>query len=489
MADYEYTAEELQAELEARANKKEIAPGVQAGNVGAASELVSGYPERVWNALTQRWEETKQAAGRYLAGEQSGPETALQIAGKGIAGSVADVVGETVSTGIGAASDMINPNIRKGFNDLMQNVTDSQAAQQALEYYMGLDEKNRANIESVFNISSIMAPWKTKMVKTAEGAERAALVSKPKALKAQMLERMLHPPRTEANIKAELLNGGVDVKDMVNDIIDIKGFSPLKNPLGNIDALNKHADMLENKLQETLAVFDKSGVMRNARNPFAASVLETIKTSPNVRAMGLKSKQASNIFESIMRKYDGIAKNLKDEGVNPNSLRGLLETRRAFDKHLAKEFAALERAGGGTAMLAAEKQVIMDMRKQLNEVVGGFVDQFESADESVKELLKKQRSTIIAKENYAQTVAKAEQDITEKGWFTRAISSHPFLVYRTLQNNAKTSPILAGVLAAPSAINTLGEAYGAGRRALAQPRVPLVRAGMMYGGEDTQQEQ
>ena len=77
-------------------------------------------------------------------------------------------------------------------------------------------------------------------------------------------------------------------------------------------------------------------------------------------------------------------------------------------------------------------------------------------------------------------------DLTEKGALARAFSSHPLLVYRALQSQG-TSPLLAVVLAAPSAINLSGDVAGAARRQLSGARAPLIRGGMFYGQEEGQQ--
>jgi hypothetical protein len=58
--------------------------------------------------------------------------------GKGVAGPVMDVTGEVVSTGIGAASDLADPDIRLGFNDLMKGVVNSDGAKKAIAFYQAV---------------------------------------------------------------------------------------------------------------------------------------------------------------------------------------------------------------------------------------------------------------------------------------------------------------------------------------------------------------
>lgn len=487
---YEYTPEEIAAELQARENQGDSTGGLPpVGNMQSAADLVSGFPERVGSALKGRYEEAKGAVNRYLQGQQTGPETALQVVGKGVAGSAADVMGETVSTAVGAAADMYDPKLRQGFNDLMKNITDSEPARQAIEYYMSLDDRARANIESIFNISAVLAPWKTRMVskatKTDPMAAAMVIESKPVALKKRMLKRLLSPPRDAATIDFELKNGTKYLDEMVDDIADIKGFSPIKNPTSNMAALTKHFDKLENRLQDELGKFDSEWKMPNAKKAFGQTLSDTIQNSPNMRVKGLEGNAKQNLYASIMRKYDGVAKNLKEQGIDPNSLKGLLATRRAFDKQILKD---IEKAvdAGGSAQLAAEKQAIMDMRKALNDVINGFVDQSPNAGESVKDLLKKQSSVLKAEGNYSRKLQLTDQDLQNRNFVSQALQAHPILAYRAMTQSGK-APLYAAVLAAPEALNAGLEGFGAARRVMAQPRVPLVRSGMFYGGEEEQQ--
>ena len=457
------------------------------GRVESATNLVAGAPERMATSIGER---SKEMIDILQNKEFNFPmEKELQMVGKGVAGPVLDIGGEIVSTGVGAAADLINPEIRQGFNDLMKGIADSRFAQAAINTYKSLDANTQRTLDSIFNIGNVMSPFKVKpkqgtglVAAIQEGTE---IVPKKTELKKKMLERLFQPERSRANIEKELKYGVEALNEVVNDLMDAKGLSVMYSPERNIKALRGHQDKLEAKIKGQLANFDKTGVwVRDLRTSFNDLLKDTIQNDPVLRRQGLTANQISNLQAGIMRKLEGSIKNLKDKKIEPNSLRGLLEIRRELDKSLTD--ADFSKMGDSQkANLALEKMVLMGMRKPINKTVSNLVKQFDPENVTVQELLKKQSSAYVATENYIEKTSGQMADLSGKGAVAKALSSHPLLVYRSLQNSG-TSPLLAGVLAAPSAINMLGETYGAGRRQLSRVPVPPVRAGLFYGQEEEQ---
>lgn len=454
------------------------------GNLESAAKLIGGMPERMGSAMEAR---KKEMIDVMQAPERFPFERELQMIGKGIAGPIMDITGEAVSTGVGAVADVANPEIRRGFNDLMNNITNSPAAKQAIDFYMALDPQTRRTVESAFNIANVLAPFKIKAKKGAGFQdtlkEGMTVVDRQKDLKRTMLRRMFQSERSQANIEFDLLNGTEKLDNMVENLLDIKGVSPLYVPERNLAALTKHMNALEARIQGQLSSFDKTGkFVRNVKNSFNDLLVDTINTSQTLREQGLKPAVKAEAQRSIMRKVDGIITNLKEAKIEPNSLRGLLELRRRLDKVLSsKDFNKLSDAD--KSKLALEKQIVMDMRGKLNETISGLAEQFDPDNTTIKTLLQKQSATYGATSNYATKSARKLADLTDQGTVAKALSNHPILVYRALQNQG-ASPTVAAILAAPSAINLGGEMFGATRRQLSGARAPLIRGGMFYGQEE-----
>lgn len=503
---FTYTLSDIEAEIQRRAaeREKETAdssmpfPGPPAeGGVEAAKNLLAGYPERVGSAIDESKKEVVAALQDSAKGIQFPGETTIQLLGKGVAKPIMDVTGETITTGIGAAADVFNPKIRQGFNDLMEGIVNSDAAKTAIGFYQSVPENSRRTLESIFNLGNLLSPFKLKPTAagdTVTGAIKKSVmegdmgtlkvVSKADELKRKMLERFFQPVRSQENIETELKFGRGQVDRMVDDLMEVKGLSPTKAPEGNIAVLKSHMDKVEDKIQGSLKEFDKTGVMRDVKKSFSDLLKDTLDNDPILRAEGLTQAEKTATYNAVMRKVDGVVINLKEAGVNPNSLQGLLKLRRELDDALNKVKGNLSR--DELKELSLEKQVVMNMRGKINEAISGFVEQTGKADETITDLLKKQSSMYRAQSNYIKRSAGQIADMSKAGWFMRALSAHPILVYRAMQN-AGTSPALAAVLALPSAVNYAGETVGAARRTMASPLSPAVRAGMFYGAEEPQQ--
>ena len=484
---FAFTQAEILAEIERRENQQAEQP---ASNVESATALVSGMPGRIGSAMDQRKQEMVEVMNPSpKEGFQFPGEQAIQMFGKAVAGPVMDVTGEVITTGVGAAADMYDPEIRQGFNDLMQGIVDSDFAQQAIGYYQSLDAGKRRTIESLFNIGNILSPFK---VKAKEGSGLTAaieggltLTSKSKELKRSMLHRMFQPARSKENIEFEIKNGTEATDNMVETLLDVKGVSPLYEPRRNFVALNKDMNATEARLQGQLSSFDKTGkFIKSTRNSFGEMLANTINNSKTFVQKGLKPQEVQAAQAAIMRKVDGILTVLNKEGTPPNSLRGLLELRRRLDNEISdKEWA--KKSDSEKASLTREKILVKDMRGELNKTISAFAEQFAPENETIKKLLKRQSALYQASENYASKSSINMANVTEQGVISSVFSSHPWLVYRSLQSQG-TSPALAFVLAAPAAANAVGELAGAARRQTTGVQTPMIRGGMFYGQEEEQ---
>ena len=486
---YEFTPQEILAEFERRQNEKDQ-PDLTS-NVESAKELVTGYPERIGNIIESRKEDVVKAIQSRDEGRSSSQEMWLQTIGKGLAGTMMDVAGETIGTAVGTASDLYDPKVRQGFNDLMKGVVESDSAKLAIDMYQSLDENTRKNVESIFNIGNVLSPFKFK-AKVGSGLgdtlrEGTKVVDKATDMKKNMLRNLFQPERSSSNIDFELRNGTEHIDKMVNDLVSVKGVSPVYTPQRNLEAVNKHMSGIEAQIQGSISKFDKTGIMGGVEKSFSQLLNDTINNAPSMRELGLPDNKKVNVHSSLMRKFNGIISNMKDDGINPNSLKGLLLARRKLDKVL-RDADFKKMTDGQIGDIALEKHIVMTMRSKINDVVSGLVEQGGMSSDNIKELLKKQSSMYSAFNNLAEKTARAEQNIGEKGWLTRAFSSHPLLVYSTMKSQGPPAAA-AAMLAAPSAIKLGSEGVAAANRVLSTPRLPVVRSGLFYGADEQQPQQ
>ena len=95
---FAFTQEEILAEIERRENQQAEQP---ASNVESAAALVGGMPGRMRSAFEGRKQEVAEIVSDEdykIPGHQM-----VDLIGKGVAGPVMDIVGEAITTGVGAA--------------------------------------------------------------------------------------------------------------------------------------------------------------------------------------------------------------------------------------------------------------------------------------------------------------------------------------------------------------------------------------------------
>lgn len=129
-------------------------------------EKKKSFAQDVGSSFKKRQDMVTTIRDAYTSGEQSLPETALQMVGKGVAGLVNDVAGSTLAYGASAVTpDFIEEPIKQGIGNAVSYISDSAAGDVLRDYAgsYGDFEKNNPrlsrNIDSVVNIGSIAAPF------------------------------------------------------------------------------------------------------------------------------------------------------------------------------------------------------------------------------------------------------------------------------------------------------------------------------------------
>jgi hypothetical protein len=124
----------------------------------------ASYLDDLKASLMRRQAMTGDAIRAYREGKQTLPETALQVVGKGTAGLINDIAGETLTHGASAITpDFIENPVKKGVGNAVAYIADSAVGDVAADYaarYKDFTVNNpRAarNIEAVGNIGGVLA--------------------------------------------------------------------------------------------------------------------------------------------------------------------------------------------------------------------------------------------------------------------------------------------------------------------------------------------
>jgi hypothetical protein len=434
------------------------------GRLESVRDLWGGYFDRMGNALEKRGDKFSEATQRAVSGDQGTLSTALQYAGN-VAGGIGDVLGETISTTIATGSDLADPEIRQGFNDLLKGAIGSEQAQRAINYYKSLSPETQANIDSMFNIGTIMSPFKV--------AKGGVLLPKGHVKKKEMLKSMFQPERTKQKIAGELKFGTEFTDKMVDDLMEVKGLSRIRTPESNIKVLNNHISKLEGKIQNALGKWESTNpnVTIRSANSIMNQVDDILK-QPKIQNLGFKPEKLESIRDQIERQIKSISNNVE----NPNTLKGLLKIRREFDKTI-QDPVFKKTLEGNESALAAIDQVSVELRRRVNQMVSNVVN-----DENILDLLSKQSSAYGAINNYSLRTGAEMAGENTIGLLERMISQHPMAAYAAARNANAAIP-LAAITAAPSALNWGAHLGGETARMLG-PLGTAGRFGAVYGSPE-----
>lgn len=166
--------------------------------------IEQGFLSRIRGAAQDRFTGALEAGERFQQGQQSFPETALQVAGKA-AGFVGDAAADTLMTGASKVTpDFIEEPLKNAGIAILQTPVGQagiKALQGGMEMYEGWKQQNpRAaeNLEAVVNVSSLLPIGKATQI-AGKGAVKGAEAG------AKAVSAMKLPPEAMRGVRESLL--------------------------------------------------------------------------------------------------------------------------------------------------------------------------------------------------------------------------------------------------------------------------------------------
>ncbi len=408
-----------------------------------------------------------------LAGEQGYAEGAMQVIGKVGFGSVLDLIGEGLVSGIRgldtvtpdtlkrplkfgatvAGIEFLNTTIgRKGLN----------AAKRSLEDWINFKEKNprsARNIEAIVNIALIAVPIKGKpktTTPTVIGETAAKLETKATEqivrTKEQFVDDLVRPKQT-ASVKLEqtgrTTEGGILRQKIVasspaeqaiaKQVAEVPGVSAKKTLQGNLNAISKE---VSNEGQRLVSALKANEVIIPKRE-FAKVLDDTLK---NLKANPLIVGDAEKTAQKIVSKM----KSLVNAGKSTGS--GLLRARKDLDKWISSQ-------KGGKIFDPKNENALSIAVRDVRTATNNFIEQ-RVTNVAVKESLKRQSNLFRAMDNIGP----------------KAVEEAGNVIFRAWQNITRILPLRGEFN------QTLALIFGVGGLGAAAMFAPMFKTGVMLTG-------
>jgi len=378
-----------------------------------------GFIERVSTDIEARQKLGDEIRGFYERGEQSYPETLLQLTGKVGVGGVLDTMGEAFVSGVEGLSAITPDIIEDPLIDLVtetaQSFMETDLGQAGLEAFeAGVEawgafkaENPRAarNIEAGVNIGLFAAPVKGKPKTGAKPtiAGRAGEVMEAKAVaqtarqKADFIDELVMPKPTakvrreqvartteEGPLRTKKVEPSVAERVMADEVSLIEGVGASETLQGNFNIIQKEVN---DSVKRLIARLKKNDVLIPRRE--VASALERV--SARLDDIPLLTGSAAETATRVM----DMAKKIVAK--HPGTASGLLKARKEFDRLVRKERGdkALDPARDNAMSIATR-----EVRQAMNDLIAAKVVKV-----PVKASLKKQSTLLRTMDNLEPKVA------------------------------------------------------------------------------------
>lgn len=441
--------------------------------------------DRIAKLASNRKEEMTGAVGKYGRGELGLGSTLLQVVGKGGFGTAADLVGETVASGVSAVvPDAVEEPIKQYAYEMLGKAYNSEIGKVIAREWNKLDPETQNNLEATGNIMA----WATPKLKA--GGVGDKLTNMGQVVKKGRMANKLQLPDTAKNRLAEAkrrFRPPYAFDEVVEEVSKLKTTSPNKSFKANITAVG-----------DEIAALDKN-LFRELRKRSVDIPEDLIDQKIDLELTNLlKNNQWIQSNASIASAFDNnIAALQKILDDSPNTPQGLLVARRKFDKLLKDsmfEIPVDERI--------ARDAVSTVLRRTLNDVVS------EAAPYApVKETLRKQSRLYNGLDNLAENYALEKPPLAELRNIAQRYPGASVGVLAGASPFIAAAPQIAAIAGAGAvgagayrgfpaalrgsgaALSTVGRATDVSRISANLDRLPLLRSALLYGNEGEEEEQ
>lgn len=437
--------------------------------INTQTERDPNFLERTGELLSRRIEGVERGVDMFEQGEITYPELAARGLVTGF-GALYDVVGETAMTLLSTMTpdrveDFVKEQIAVGGTALM----DTKAAEEFLEFYSGLSEREKFNLgTSIDGIAALLPASKVGRGITASGinAERRELAGKvldqSERAKQQRIkeEAQGYPENLKVQTRQE--------QDIINTVLSVKGVKASSSPSSILNNVTKETTRIHEMLQKELAKSDvilPKGVVAKQRADALNAFFQQYPEYATKQFKDVRQK-VFNAYTIGMKEFDG----------SPASL---LRARQRMDKalkNMLKEKQLFESEG-------AVRDIVSVYRKSLNDIVANSVPNLKVAP-----ALNRQFNLILAADNLASSVNK--QSSVGQAALQQA-KAHPFLTLGTVTGTGMTANLMNNE-AVGAGLLGLGALYGVTRPPVrkavggAMQNLPVSR-GTAYGVMESQQ--
>jgi len=408
---------------------------------------IKDYFSSIEGAVKKRSGEVSQSVEDFKKGEITAQELALQAVGKGVAGTAADIAGETFMAGAKALTpDFIESRVAEVAAKAAEGVMSSEEWKFIEDNWKSLSPRTRKNLESAFNIGFGASALAGKAPLQGTGKKMSL---KAMAMKRDRIAKQVLPDTTTARTSRNLTAKGAAEDRMLNTLMTVKGINHTKAPSENFKLVLKELDNIDDTMTKALKKYQGAGFPRNAIRSRVEKVLNDLKaTDPVVftddSLSSLYQKMDRLLFEPKIGYIKDVMKPVD-----------ILKARRSLDKALK----TLGKGGTDQSKLfieaGAQGQIIRAYRDALNQIVDSSA---KGLGIDTKALRSRSSDLLMARQNYARLAEPKERAIME------AIDRHPIAASAIVGGGSST---LAALLAArgvmkkgydvvPNALQTTG---------------------------------
>ena len=388
--------EELQLREELEANPSPARELVIRESLVQPVEQSVSQPDPLTMALEERGAQGRATLQSFNKDEIGMIQAGIQLAGKPIAGTALDVVGQVATDaieGIGGFLSAIIPDVAEepakreiiklwgalGDSDMVQDAAD--IVKGGVNYYKGWKKENpnaAKTLESAVNIGVLLAPVKGKptakpniLSRTAQKIEGSATKSSMKA-RSEFVGKLIAPKKTIKVLEKEVARTaeeGIGIfrknvtqlspaeKLMSKEVSKIKNVHPSKSLQMNYNAITSENSKLAVQLEKDLAKgapFDfipKTTSIKNidnsitkliAENPVIVGEVEktAAKVATKAKELIANNKQTGSGLLKARKEFDAFIRNLKGDRAFESELDNALtisvrEVRRSMNQTLA----------------------------------------------------------------------------------------------------------------------------------------------------------
>ena len=329
---------------------------------------IKNFFERSAEDVNKRRDEFSQVIQAYKEGKANPADIYIQYVGKALAGSVLDIIGEgVVSAGRGLSliiPDYIEDPIKNKAKEAWSNLTQTEAGEKAIEAIEGGAKKYKEfkeefpqqanNLESLVNVSLLMAPVKTKAKaepslfgKTATKIQKAA--EKQVLKKRSSFIKNLVTPKDTAKVRLEqvarttekgigplmksVIKPSPRELDIAKEVSKISGVSPKNSIQGNYIKIDKANSFIARKLESDVAKSNAKISLQEATSAIDDAITKLVSENPvitgNAELVATKLANKARQFVSMneptplgilkaRKQFDAFIRSQKRNAFDPN---------------------------------------------------------------------------------------------------------------------------------------------------------------------------